>query len=120
MDVHIFDKQYNIKLKYKLDLQNKYKLYKWIISFCKVKLNYISQGLILVINDTETNNNFDNITNIYADDILINIILSIMSNNLDDKISIIKLINEQMDDMYNTGRCPQGRTTRLYQIYIGL
>ena len=120
IDVHTFVKLYNINLKFKINSDDKVKLYKWINIFCKINLNYISNGLLLVINDSNNINNFDTYTNTYADDILINIIIKIMNKNLQDKISVMKLINEQMDDMFNTGRCPQGRTTRLYQIYCGL
>jgi|LakMenE01Jun11ns_1017448.scaffolds.fasta_scaffold9810697_2 hypothetical protein len=121
IDVHTFDKQYTIKLKFdNISIENKNKLYKWLITFCKININYISPGLLLIIDDTRKINNLDTYTNVYADDILINILLVIMNKTVENKISIIKLINEQMDDMFNTGRCPQGRTTRLYQIYTGL
>ena len=54
--------------------------------------------------------NFDDQNNIDASDILANI----LSKNYDE---ILELLEEQLIDMYNLGQCPQGRTTRLWQIF---
>lgn len=35
-----------------------------------------------------------------------------------EKEDLIRLLDEQLSDCFNLGQCPQGRTTRLYQLYL--
>jgi hypothetical protein len=89
------------------------------------KINLDLRGIITVINDTQKPQNFDNINNLYADDVLIEIIntLDILSAlDLENYIknSVYLNIIEQMNDMITLGSCAQGRTNRLMQIYKSL
>lgn len=56
--------------------------------------------------------NYDPSNNINCTDVLASILIK--SNNTD----LISLLDEQLEDMYNLGRCPQGRSTRLLQLYV--
>ena len=67
-------------------------------------------GLELIISGLEDNTNYDDKNNCDASDILADIL------NKDYK-ELTFLISEQIGDMYILGRCPQGRTTRLLQIW---
>ncbi len=115
-DVHYYDAQWKHNINTRFNIANKFKLFKWLYNNC-IKLNKTEngiKGLELVINDTQKYPNLDNANKIYADDILAEICIHLMKTK--NKI-IIDLLLEQMNDMYNTGQCPQGRTTRLFQIY---
>ena len=35
-----------------------------------------------------------------------------------ERKDLIRLLDEQLSDCFTLGQCPQGRTTRLYQIYL--
>ena len=74
------------------------------------------QGLILIVENTQGSSNFDPVNNIYADDLLVEICKKI--SNSSETHDILVNIAEQLGDMYNLGQCPQGRTTRLYQLYL--
>jgi len=67
-------------------------------------------GLDLIISGLENNTNYDDKNNCDASDILSDILSK-------DYSELIFLICEQIGDMYLLGRCPQGRTTRLLQIW---
>lgn len=67
-------------------------------------LQKIGQAIII-----KSDENIDQENNVDASDILANI----LSKNY---INIINLLDEQLDDMFLLGQCPQGRTTRLLQI----
>ena len=67
-------------------------------------------GLDLIIYGLENNTNYDDKNNCDASDILADILNK-------DYSELIILICEQIGDMYLLGRCPQGRTTRLLQIW---
>ena len=67
-------------------------------------------GLELIISGLNNNTNYDDKNNCDASDILADILTH-------DYIDLISLICEQLSDMYLLGKCPQGRTTRLLQIW---
>lgn len=76
-------------------------------------------GLKLIRDSTGEYANYDRANEIYADDILAELCV-ILSKIKDDKsktADLIKNISEQLTDMNNLGQCPQGRTTRLWQLY---
>jgi hypothetical protein len=60
---------------------------------------------------SDENDNNDSINQCNASLILRNII-----NKIHDKNEMINLLDEQLNDCYNLGQCPQGRTIRLVQI----
>lgn len=74
-----------------------------------VKKNCIL-GLELIILGLDDNSNYDDKNKCDASDILADILNK-------DYSELIFLISEQISDMYILGRCPQGRTTRLLQIW---
>ena len=74
-----------------------------------VEQNCIS-GLELIISGLDNNTNYDDKNNCDASDILADILSK-------DYSELTLLICEQIGDMYFLGRCPQGRTTRLLQIW---
>ena len=39
-----------------------------------------------------------------------------IKDNIPDHVEMIKLLDEQLNDCYNLGQCPQGRSIRLIQI----
>jgi len=59
--------------------------------------------------------NKDDANNLNAFDILIEVCLLIYG--IKDNNDLISLLDEQLCDCYRLGQCPQGRTTRLMQIY---
>lgn len=115
-DVHYYDSQWKHNIITRFNINTKFKLFKWLYLH-SIKLNTTEngiKGLELIINNTQKFQNYDNANNVYADDILAEICVIIIKTK--NKL-IIDLLLEQMNDMYNTGQCPQGRTTRLYQLY---
>ena len=77
-------------------------------------------GIDLIIEDINQRGNYENYSDLFADDILVAIIEKLKNLNTEDKTKIVKLVIEQIDDMEKYGRCPSGRVTRLIQIYNAL
>jgi hypothetical protein len=66
----------------------------------------------MITNDLQSGRNFDVSNQIDASDVLVHILkLSVLT---DDMISILE---EQLADCNKLGQCPQGRVTRLIQVY---
>lgn len=57
--------------------------------------------------------NYDNANNLYADQLLYACYLLLVNKNFDKDLLVQLAI--QLDEM-SSGMCPQGRTTRLYQV----
>jgi hypothetical protein len=85
-----------------------------------LKQNIKTDGLNLIISDIGKDNNFENYSKVYADDVLVSILKKVDALDMNDKLNIFKLVGEQLTDMFNFGRCPSGRVTRLIQIYKSL
>ena len=81
-----------------------------------VKYSVIIRNLEVIINDTQQPANYLSSDNIYADDILAEII-DIMMRKRD--IDIMTVLFEELLDI-ETGRCPSGRCVRLYQVLLAL
>jgi len=64
-----------------------------------------------IINKTQEN--YDGANKVDASDLLANI----LSEKYDD---IIDILEEQLEDVFLLGQCPQGRTTRLLQILCSI
>lgn len=75
------------------------------------------QGLILVVENSQKQSNFDPINKIYSDDILVEICKKMVDASAEKRHDTLVNISEQLSDMYNLGQCSQGRSTRLIQIY---
>ena len=129
-DVHTFDGIWKHDINTRVSNEDKVKIFNWLLeNMLSNDINSIDissgiQGLKLVINNTQQQSNYDPTHKVYADDILAEIVLSIMriidskENDCKEKTTtIIKQLLEQMGDMYKLGTCPQGRSARLIQIY---
>lgn len=112
INVHEFDTQLkyvpqnNFTIGQKKEMFEKFKSEMYALN---VEQNCIS-GLELIISGLDNNSNYDDKNNCDASDILSDILSK-------DYSELILLMCEQIGDMYLLGRCPQGRTTRLLQIW---
>ena len=112
INVHEFDAQLKYTPQNKFTKEEKkemFQKFKSEIVDLDVKKNCVL-GLELIILGLEDNSNYDDKNKCDASDILADILNK-------DYSELVFLICEQMSDMYILGRCPQGRTTRLLQIY---
>lgn len=115
-DVHLFDGNWVHNITTRFTREEKCILFDWIL-FQINELSVKSMGLELVIQKTQQYDNFDQKNNVYADDVLVEICSKLIKLKNEDRVDILKLLIEQMNDMYILGQCPQGRTTRLFQLY---
>lgn len=69
----------------------------------------------LLLKHIRSSNNFDPTNKVYAEDLLLDIV---QLNNF--QTDVLPLLSEQLNDMYLLGRCAQGRTTRLFQLWCAL
>lgn len=117
IDVHVYDGKWQHNITTRLSIQEKYTLFNWLLKVLNgVDCDAIN-GIKLVINNTQQQPNFDRVNCIYADDILAEICVKLINTPENNRIDTLKNIAEQMADMYRLGQCPQGRSTRLIQIY---
>lgn len=119
-DIHQFDRRWEdiTIIPRRVIIQDKMRLYRWIYDeVIKFRDQMGILGLQLIIKDTQKTPNYDPINNVFADDILAEIGLKTLNLSPDQQSDIFKNINEQMNDMFQLGRCPQGRALRLFQIY---
>ena len=88
--------------------------------FNKCKID-ITKPIQLFIDGIKDNSNYDDSNKINALDLLVDIIQIGHSKkllNFDEyNEGLLPLLVEQLFDFVNLGRCPQGRSTRLLQIY---
>ena len=112
INVHEFDTQLKYIPKNIFTNEQKKEMFKKFKSEMidlNVEQNCIS-GLDLIISGLDDGSNYDDKNKCDASDIL----TDILSNEYSE---LFFLISEQIADMYFLGRCPQGRTTRLLQIW---
>ena len=74
-------------------------------------------ALKIIQADINNPENYDATNNLRADNILY-LLVKKLETNIDK--SLKSVILEQLSDIISSGSCPQGRCTRLYQIYISL
>jgi len=79
-----------------------------------------SAGLRLIIRDTGLAPNHDPRSGTMACELLTAILGKAKQLPVDAQRDLFVQLAEQMHDMYATGQCPQGRSTRLYQIWLTL
>lgn len=72
------------------------------------------EAMLLIIRDVGHQDNCDDTKNIWAEDILYEIITHPASKDCQG------IIEEQLADIIEYGQCSQGRVTRLLQIYLAL
>lgn len=117
-NVHAFDGHWSHDIKTNTSMENKCKLFNSLYQDIKdlgVEPTSL-QGLILVVENSQKPANYDPINKIYADDILVEICKK-LSYTPDKRHDTLMNISEQLSDMYQLGQCPQGKSTRLIQIY---
>lgn len=98
--------------------QTCYKVFEYILNNNKKikEANFYQSALLgFHLIKSSTSSNFDSTNNQYADDILCHIIIHAVKNK---NMDLFYLTAEQIADMYTSGQCPQGRCTRLLQIYL--
>jgi hypothetical protein len=76
------------------------------------------KGLVTIIDDIGLRANYDTENSVWAEDILVEILKKTIGSSLENRRDILINISEQLADMYRLGSCPQGRSTRLYQLYL--
>ena len=116
IDVHTFDTKWKVDIKTRFPIEVKTKLFDWLNN----RIPDGKPGLNLIVVDTQKAGNFDHVHNCWADDILSEIIYKILKFDDQRQNDIINLLAEQLNDMFNTGQCPIGRTCRLYQLYLSI
>ena len=87
--------------------------------FNSYKIN-LSGPITLFIKGLEdgNNSNFDESNNIDSCDLLIDILIVLDKKELlKPGEGLLELLIEQLDDFVSLGQCPQGRSTRLLQIW---
>jgi len=127
-DIHYLDGKlykYNIYTKFPAEIKSKM-ISNLILLITKIGNNAVKEygikGLEIIRNDIGKHPNYSSPDNILADDILVDIHELLMNVN-DNEVfkTVINHICEQMHDMIKTnGYCPQGRCTRLFEVYMFL
>ncbi len=127
IDVHTFDGQWSHNITTRFDKHEKVIFFNWLIIYAKtlppeilssLDMHSSVMGLRLVIENTQSSSNFDPINKVYADDILSEICDKLVaSDDQELRQDAVRGILEQMSDMFKLGQCPQGRSSRLIQIY---
>ena len=114
-NVHVYDTKlkdvYDHRSEIKISNNGKKKLITKLSTL--VKSPEAKKMLNIIIEDigNPLGPNFDTANKIDCTDVLCSILIRKMSR------VILNLLEEQLKDNYNLGRCPQGRSTRLLQIY---
>ena len=119
-NVHVYDGKWSHNIKTITSLEDKCILFNKLHQDMKDLGDDSTsiKGLILVVENAQKPSNFDPSNNIYSDDILVEICKKMVSVSAEKHHDILVNIAEQLSDMYNLGQCPQGRSTRLYQLYL--
>lgn len=120
MDIHHFDGKWGHNIKTTTSLEDKCILFNALYQDMRdlgVESTSL-RGLILVVENTQKPSNFDPANKIYSDDILAEICKKMINASAEKQHDTLVNIAEQLSDMYNLGQCPQGRSTRLYQLYL--
>lgn len=116
IDVHVYDGKWNHDVKTRATTEKKQSMFNILMRKVASRGKPLD-GIKLVVDSIQKEENYDNINKLYADDILYEICVKLLNSPKDIIRDTIDIIAEQMDDMYKLGQCAQGRTTRLIQIY---
>lgn len=123
LDVHTYDGQLprmDIKEFKTFDKKENFaKLHKIIIEHKhldnKIK-QFSTKAVQIIMDDIDKNNNYSGSDLQRADDVLSHICMKIFSDT--DQDTIVQNLAEQLSDIVTSGSCPQGRVTRLFQLYM--
>jgi hypothetical protein len=125
-DIHYLDGQlFKYNISNNLNKEEKQKIIICLIDVVKERVNpeikeHAIQALHTISNDVGTSSNFSSPDNLKAEDILIAIANSLIEIKDNEVINTaMNNLGEQMSDMVRTsGWCPQGRCTRLWNVYM--
>lgn len=120
-NVHEFDGKLYIKTKKKYGDQEEKKIWDDAKEYM-MRMNDVSMRMAHSILHDPHEKNVDNI-NQDADARQVFLELLTQLNHMDDiqdKVAFYSLLEEQLEDMYRLGQCPQGRTIRLWQLLQSL
>ena len=116
IDIHTFDYTYQSQLHEPVLLDPQQKK-DWIERLMIRMNNPIAiQGAHMILQNMNHDANLDRTNQKSADDLLV--LLAKFLLEKDD--SLLSLLEEQLVDMVQLGQCAQGRTTRLWQLYVTL
>ncbi len=120
-DVHVYDGRIrNVKLAYKVDEENKQQLFKFFHN-SRLTDDTAKLGVRMIASDTQKPPNYDPSNDKYADDLLAALIIYMLETETtegkESTESLTRVIEEQLSDFVKLGQCPQGRCTRLLQVY---
>ena len=114
IDVHVFDHDWKVPddlPRYTEPARNT--LFRWILEKMPNE-----PGVRMVINDANRAPNYDPRSGAMACDLLAALLARAYAMPQEDQDALLKEIALQMHDSWTTGRCQQGRTTRLYQLWM--
>jgi hypothetical protein len=77
---------------------------------------FATQAVQIIMDDIDNSKNYSGSDLQRADDVLSHICIKIFSDT--DQDSIVQNLAEQLSDIVTSGSCPQGRVTRLFQLYM--
>jgi hypothetical protein len=106
IDVHVYDR----KIEYKVNVPIYTEVNKNDVITGLLANPSISQASKLMLNLILLGGNIDNVNGYDATDLLVHLIRMGKGDDL------LMNLNEQLADMYNLGRCPQGRVIRLISL----
>jgi len=114
-DVHVYDYAYS-SLQHEQLIMSPQDKERWIVRLIQRMHNPLSiQGAHIILANIGNMANYDSTNHKYADDILV-----LLSMHMDKDADLLPLVEEQLQDMLQLGQCAQGRTTRLWQLYVSL
>ena len=112
-DVHMYDYAYATQ-KHETLLMSILDKETWIKALMTRMKNPIAiQGAHMILANMGREANYDSTNTKYAEDILV-----FLSIHMQKDTDLLPLIEEQLQDMVQLGQCAQGRTTRLWQLYL--
>jgi hypothetical protein len=113
-NVHEFDGKWKSPEIPKYPVKQKIKVFNLLKTYLKK-----TRGLQLIIDDSMNReyNNYEPLSGVYADDLLVEIIKKSKKLDKNVRLEIFEIIEEQLEDMFSLGQCPSGRVSRLIQIY---
>lgn len=116
MDVHKFDYSYAHHTHEQVTLTDHEKR-DWIQRLIlKMNQHGAKRGAEIILANIGMEANVDTTNNKTADDLLVLLSKHVLTKDE----SFLPMIEEQLIDMLNLGQCAQGRTTRLWQLYVAI
>lgn len=112
-DVHMYDYAYATQTHETLLMSARDKE-TWIQYLMnRMKSPIAIQGAHMILANMGREANYDSTNAKYAEDILV-----LLSIHIQKDADLLPLVEEQLQDMVQLGQCAQGRTTRLWQLYM--